>query len=239
LAILGLFSADHAIWHADDINAAMGYARATGYRYVKDLVAAGLLQKVGAGRYALGARIIELDFQLRRSDPVLLASVAEMDALALRSGFDVVLSALFGRARVVDTHRVGPNSSLRLEYGRGRPRPLFQGAAPKVMLASLPRVQLKAIYESHVADVATAKLGATWTEFRHHMAAIRAAGFYLSQGELDPGVGAAAMAVLNRDQDLLGAVTLVGTNEALVAVGEARLAGWLRVSVDRIRDALP
>jgi DNA-binding IclR family transcriptional regulator len=141
--------------------------------------------------------------------------------------------------RVVDTHRVGTNSSLKLEYGRGRPRPLFKGAAPKVMLASLPRVQLQGIYDSHAADIAAANLGASWTEFRRRMAEIRRAGFYFSQGELEPGVGGAAMAILNRDGDLLGAVTLVGTNDALGTTGELRLAGWLRVTVDRIQASLP
>jgi len=239
LAVLGLFSKDRAVWHADKINAALGYARATGYRYVKDLVAAGLLQKVAAGRYALGARIIELDFQLRQSDPVLLAAAPEMDALARRSGFDVVLSSLFGRALVVDTHRVGSNSSLRLEYGRGRPRPLFRGAAPKVMLASLPTAQLKGIYHAHAADVAAANLGASWTEFRERLAAIRRAGFYFSLGELEPGIGGAAIAILNHDRELLGAVTLVGSNAALEAAGAERLAAWLRVTADRIEAALP
>ncbi len=237
--MLGLFSKDHAVWHADDINAALGYARATGYRYVKDLVAAGLLQKVAAGRYALGARIIELDFQLRQSDPVLLSSIAEMDALARRSGLDVVLSSLFGQARVVDTHRVGDNGSLRLEYGRGRPRPLFKGAAPKVMLASLPRAQQQALYDAYAADIAAANLGASWKEFRQRMTAIRRAGFYFSRGELDPGVGGAAMPVLNRNGELLGALTLVGTNEALMAAGECRLAAWLQEAVQRIKAALP
>ncbi|MFM7009746.1 MAG: helix-turn-helix domain-containing protein, partial [Betaproteobacteria bacterium] len=59
-AVLDLFCEVQPVWHADEINHALGYTRATGYRYVKDLVEAGFLRKVSAGRYSLGPRIIEL-----------------------------------------------------------------------------------------------------------------------------------------------------------------------------------
>jgi DNA-binding IclR family transcriptional regulator len=47
------------------------------------------------------------------------------------------------------------------------------------------------------------------------------------------------MPVLNRDRELLGAITLVGTNEALVASGQARLAALIRETVYRLDAALP
>jgi hypothetical protein len=34
-AVLGLFGPARPVWHTDEINAALGYTRATGYRYVK------------------------------------------------------------------------------------------------------------------------------------------------------------------------------------------------------------
>ncbi|MEO8279760.1 MAG: helix-turn-helix domain-containing protein, partial [Ideonella sp.] len=101
LAIFNLFSQERPVWHTDEINEALAYSRATGYRYVKDLVEAGFLQKVSAGRYSLGARIIELDYQLRRSDPVLLAAVPVMDELARKVRLDAVLTTLLGM-KVID-----------------------------------------------------------------------------------------------------------------------------------------
>ncbi|MDP9013390.1 MAG: helix-turn-helix domain-containing protein [Pseudomonadota bacterium] len=237
-AVLGLFSKQRSVWHTDDINAALGYSRASGYRYVKELVEAGLLQKVAAGRYALGARIIELDYQLRQSDPVLLAAAPIMDGLAKRSGFDVVLSTLFGRTRVIDTHRIGPGSALRLAYGRGRPRPLFRGAAPKVMLAALPRAALKAIYDRHVEEIAAAGLATTWAEFRRCMGRIQEAGFYISLGEVEERVGAAAVPILNAEGELLAALALVGTDEALRAAGQSRLVQWLHDAARTVKSTI-
>ena len=86
-----------------------------------------------------GGQIIELDYRLRQSDPVLLAAIPGMEALAAQSGFDVVLSVLFEGPKVIDTHRVNGHETLEINYGRGRPRPVFQSGAPKILLSGLPR----------------------------------------------------------------------------------------------------
>jgi DNA-binding IclR family transcriptional regulator len=222
LAILSLFSEGCPVWHTDEINEAMGYTRATGYRYVKDLVEAGFLQKVSGGRYALGARIIELDYQLRRSDPVLLAAVPVMDELVRKARLDAVLTTMFGH-RIVDIYRASVDPALRLGYGRGRPRPLFNGAAPKVIMGCTPRPQLVKIYEAHAAEAASLGLGTTWSEFRSYLADIRKQDFYWSSGELEPGVAAAAVPLLNDDGDALAALALVGTSASLERAGAERM----------------
>jgi DNA-binding IclR family transcriptional regulator len=237
-AILGLFSRTRSIWHTDEIIGSLKFSRASGYRYVKELVDAGFLQKVGAGRYALGPRIIELDYQLRQSDPVLLAATPVMDALAQKTHLNVVLSALYGRDRVIDSHHARVDNGLDLAYGRGRLRPLFHGAAPKVLLASLPRASLKRLYDSHAGDISAAKLGANWNEFRRGMSLIREARFYLSLGEVERHVGAAAVPVCNADGEVLGALALVGTIATLREVGETKLARWLNKAAVEMQAGL-
>ena len=69
LSVLDAFSEDAPIWTVDNIAAALGYTRATAYRYVGGLCDAGLLTRVAQGAYALGPRIIELDRQIQRCDP--------------------------------------------------------------------------------------------------------------------------------------------------------------------------
>lgn len=238
LAILDLFTQQQPIWHPDEINETLRYSRATGYRYVKELVDAGFLQKVSAGRYALGARIIELDYQLRQSDPVLLAAAPVMDALATRSKLDAVLSTMFGGHQIVDIHRASQDSTLELQYGRGRPRPLFKGAAPKVILSALPRAPLKRIYDLHADEAAAAGLGHDWDAFRTRMAGIREAGIYLSMGELDRGVGAAAVPVLSADDEVTAALALVGTTQALQGIGLPALQRQLQRAAAQIQDQL-
>jgi DNA-binding IclR family transcriptional regulator len=222
LSILNLFGEAHPVWHADEINEALGYARATGYRYVKDLVAFGFLRKVAAGRYALGPRIIELDYQLRRSDPLLLAAVPVMDELVRKAKLDAVLTTLFG-GHLVDIHRTSIDPTLELSYGRGRPRPLFQGAAPKVILAHLSRPQLVRLYSESAQEVASCGLGRDWTEFRARLTEIRREDFYWSRGELEPNVSGAAVALFDADGEVAAGLALVGRTAALDSLSEPRL----------------
>lgn len=237
LAILNLFSEERPVWHTDEINDSMGYTRATGYRYVKDLVEAGFLQKVSGGRYSLGARIIELDYQLRRSDPILLAAVPVMDELARKARLDAVLTTTFGQ-KIIDIYRASADAALELGYGRGRPRPLFKGAAPKVILSCTPRPQLVRIHEANVDEAVKHGLGSSWAEFRAYLAEVRKQGFYWSVGELEQGVSGAAVPLLNADGDALAALALVGTHEALRSVGEARMKSMLARACDDIQARL-
>jgi DNA-binding IclR family transcriptional regulator len=236
-AILNVFDEEHPVWHTDEINEALGYTRATGYRYVKDLVEVGFLQKVSAGRYSLGPRIIELDYQLRRSDPVLLAAVPVMDELVKKVRLDAVLSTIYG-LKVVDTYRASVDAALRLSYGRGRPRPLFLGAAPKVILANLARPQLVKIYESAKEEAAASGLGGNWTEFRRRLSDIRRDDFYWSRGELQSKVSGAAVPIFNADGEVTAALALVGLSGALEAVGERRLKSLLARAREEIQARL-
>jgi DNA-binding IclR family transcriptional regulator len=234
LAILHLFTEERPIWHTDEINDAMGYTRATGYRYVKDLVEAGFLQKVASGRYSLGSRIIELDYQLRRSDPLLLAAAPVLEALARKAKLDVVLSTMWG-SRLIDTYRASADATLQLSYGRGRPRPLLVGASPKIILAHSPRAYLVKVHKEHAAEIAALGLGDSWAAFRAYLTDIRSRGYYWSQGELEPQVSACAVPLINEEGESTAAIALVGIKDALVDVGPERMLGWLQRAAAEIQ----
>jgi DNA-binding IclR family transcriptional regulator len=74
------------------------------------------------------------------------------------------------------------------------------------------------------------------------MAVLRADGMALSMGELDPGVGAAAVPIFNgeggADGEVVGALALVGTVAQLQAIGPQRLRQALERTSGQIRQAL-
>ncbi len=238
LAILDLFTEENPIWQPDKINDVLGYSRPTGYRYVKELVEAGLLQKVAAGRYSLGGRIIALDYQLRQTDPVLFAADPVMRKLAASTKFDAALSVMFAGPQVIDVHRVSAEKNLQLSYGRGRPRPLFLAAAPKVLLAHLPRSSLKKIYATHAKEIGLNGMGDTWREFLSVLTKIRKDGFYRSQGELESGLGAVAVPIFNAEGDCIAALALVGSVQRFDTSSNARLLSRLQEASAVIRLSL-
>jgi DNA-binding IclR family transcriptional regulator len=82
LAILGLFSEDHSEWTPEDMMQALGFSRPTLSRYLKTLKDAGYLVSLPQSGYTLGPRVTELDFLMRRSDPLIAASDPHLKALA-------------------------------------------------------------------------------------------------------------------------------------------------------------
>ena len=236
--ILGLFTRERPVWQPDEINEALGYSRPTEYRTVEELVEAGMLQKVAVAHYSLGPRIIELDHQLRQTDPVLLAAAPAMQQLAQASQFDAVLTVMFAGPRIVDTHRVSVDGQLRLAYGRGRPRPIFRSAAPKILLAHQGRAALARLYAAHAAAIAAHGLGASWAAFRAGLTQIRRQGHYRSLGELEPGVGSVAVPVFNADHDCVAALALVGSEQRIAALPADALVHPLRQAATAMQRSL-
>ena len=238
LGVLDLFTEQRLHWTADDISEAMQVSLPTGYRYVKMLTEAGLLQRTGDAQVTLGPRIIVLDHFIRQADPVLQHGIPFMKELVALTGFDCVVSSLLG-TQLLDTHREYSSVPADLSYGRGRPRPLFLGAAPKVILAQLPTATLHKIMDTHALEIAQAGLPAQWPEFRRYFARIRKAGFYFSNGELESTLSALAVPLIAADGRVIGALSLVSSVQRMAMVDTSKLTPLLQRAATDICSRLP
>ena len=222
LSVLDLFNERQPAWSAEGIAEALQVSLPTGYRYVKLLVEAGLLQRAAGSHYSLGPRIIVLDHYIRLADPVLAHAIPFMQELVEGTGLDCVLSGLYGQ-QVLDTHREYGKVPAPLSYGRGRPRPLFLGATPKVILASFPPAQLHKVFDTQTEAIAAAGLPTDWAAFRKYYGAIRKAGHYFSNGELEPNLAAVAAPLVKADGTVLGAISLVTTVQRMAVIDLPKL----------------
>ena len=237
LAVLDLFNDQRLFWTPDDISAALGVSRPTGYRYVRHLTEFGLLQRVHDGQVTLGPRIIVLDHYIRHADPVLQVGVPFMRELVALSGFDCVITCLMGD-QVLDTHREYSSAPASLTYDRGRPRPLFLGAAPKLILAHLPTPQLRRLTQGREDELARAGLPTEWAELRRYFGGIRKAGHYLSTGELEAQLGALAVPLLHRNGEVLGALALVTSVQRMAMMDTQRMTPLLQRAARDIAERL-
>jgi DNA-binding IclR family transcriptional regulator len=174
---------------------------------------------------------------LRSSDPLLHAAIPVMEDLARRTGFDAVLSVLMGEY-LIDTHRATGDAGLELAYGRGRPRPLFLGAAPRVLLAHQPVALLRRLHGRRADEIAACGMGQDWAEFRARLMTVREAGWTISLGELESHLGALAIPVLDEEGTVRAALALVGAPERLRRSDPQALVGDLRVARDQVRMRL-
>ena len=237
LAVLSLFSADDPVWTAERIIERLGYTRPTGYRYVRELVSSGFMVRVAAASYALGPRIIELDYQIRQSDPLLKAGLPVIQDLVAVSGCEVNLIGLYGE-RIVTTYQQHGIERLPLSFGRGRPLPLFRGAGSKIIVANFHRVKLRRLYAGHGTQVEAAGLGADWDAFKATMAGLRRAGVALSQGELDAAFAGVAAPVFTADGEILGSVIMALSRQRLAMTDLERLKGLAKSAGQRISEGI-
>ncbi len=236
-AVLDLLEQRALALDADTICAELGYSRPTGYRYIAELVRAGLLVRVGGGAYGLGPRIIELDYAIRANDPVLAAAQPVMRALVAATGGDATLAATYGEHVVTTHHEAGPEA-LILSYGRGRPMPMVRGALSKCLLAWMPRARQQRLHKIHAKEIKANRLGADWPAFRAAMAQVRKDGYAVSIGELDPGLVAVAAPVHDDEGSVQAAVAVVLRLARYELLDHAQLAALVMDSARRIEHAM-
>ncbi|MFG1609785.1 IclR family transcriptional regulator [Actinoplanes sp. NPDC049265] len=242
LDILLLFDDERLTISANEVAGHFQVARSTAYRYLESLTSNGFLEENGnGGGFRLGPRVLDLARLARRG--VGLSDLARpvMRDLAARTGVPVLLTRRSGSA-VVCLEREEAKQALRLSYERGEVLPINAGAAALALLAWVPESELDEL----LAAPLTRFTGATWTDpdrLRSRLADIRAAGFAISRGELDPDVLGVAAPVRTEDGRVVAAISIaalshrvtdVDVEPYVTAVREA--AATLSTQVARVGD---
>ncbi|OGA19007.1 MAG: hypothetical protein A3H32_21090 [Betaproteobacteria bacterium RIFCSPLOWO2_02_FULL_63_19] len=224
LSILDVFNKATPVWTADAICEHLGCSTSTGYRYIGELCAAGLLTRISGG-YVLGPRIVQLELLMREIDPISRIGRPLIQELVKQTGCDVLLANMYGDQIVNVLHERGVEQ-LPLRYDRGRPHPLFRGAMSKSLLAFVPRSRAQRIYKAHSALAAASGMGENWREFSLTLHKIRKQGYAESDGELDPGVFGIGTPVFNGD-DVIGSVSVGCSRARLALLNKNRLVELL------------
>jgi DNA-binding IclR family transcriptional regulator len=208
LALLGLFSEARPAWTVEEIAEALGIGLSTAYRLVGTLTETGWLHATSPGRYGLGPAVIRADRLARRSDPLLRVAGPVMQRLAeqLPPGSTLVLARLFGDHVMCVEQLSTPGPQPPISYERGRPMPLFRGAAGKALLGHLSPARLRRLHAAHAAAIADGRLGQDLAEFLAACARIRRDGYAMTVGEVDPGRCGIGAPVLSPERRLLGSL---------------------------------
>lgn len=210
IAIMQLFVGERRVWTAEAMGRAVGVSTSTAYRYVKELCAAGFLEPVTGAGFALGPSIIQYDYLLRSSDPLIVHARPVMQELIRSSSpsMDVILCRRF-RDRVLCIHQEnGPGPHPPTSYVRGVAMPLFLGATSKVILANLPGRGLQRIYLDNEQRIREADPNQSWKKFKEHLRRIRSDGYCMTDGEIVEGRTGLAAPVF-RDGQVVASISIV------------------------------
>lgn len=209
LSVLDLFTIERPRWTVEEIAEALRFTQSTAYRYVSTLCGSGLIAPMGTGQYALGPRVIELDRQIRLTDPLigLTAQIAPRLLKSVPKGV-VTLASLRGDA-VLSVFQARKPADIELSFERGRSMDLFRGAAAKAILAHLPRARLMRLFLYRQPEIASATLGRTWQEFWTAVQALRRQPAIVSRGEAEVTSWGVAAPVFDLERNILSSITLI------------------------------
>ncbi|GAB6876387.1 IclR family transcriptional regulator [Thermaerobacter litoralis] len=215
IALLGLFDESRLSISIAEAALATGMPRATTYRLLEQLVAAGLLTKRGvdggrATRYGPGLRLLELGrLAARALDPDGVIREA-MERLRDRCGESVQFVVASGDAAIY-AHVVPPRAPIHLYVGWGRRAPLYAGASTRLLLAWQPEAVVRRVLEGPLVAY-TPHTPTDPGHLRALLAEIRRTGYAISFGELVEHTAEMAAPVVD-GQGVVGALSLAGFEE--------------------------
>ncbi|WP_114964449.1 IclR family transcriptional regulator [Alkalilacustris brevis] len=207
LSILDLFDAHNPEWTFEDMHERLGFARSTLYRYLKLLTDAELLSSLPGRGYTLGPRIIELDYQIMATDPLIHFARPMMSELVASHSCVSLLCRRY-KHRVLCVHQEASTTTFRSTYERGKARPLLRGAASLAILAYFSVYQLTKLYEEQPEDFRHAGLGESLQEVREALKLIRQKGWVHTHGQVTPGVTGIAAPIFDARHDITASVSL-------------------------------
>ena len=187
LTVLDLFSVSRPIINVDIISAELGLSQPTSYRYLKELVSAGLLQRLSgtSGDYTLGSQIAVLDYISRTTDPLLQISIPFMQDIVERTEFCCILTQL-NAEHCIDLYGEVFKDLELFSYGRGCPRPVYLGSSPKVVISQLSKAKIIEYYQKFSAQLAEVNFAASQDEFLQKMKALRNKAIIFPMASLIP-----------------------------------------------------
>lgn len=192
---------------ADALLSTLGFTRSTLYRHLKVLSECGFITTVAEATYTLGPRIVELDYKIRTTDPLIASVRPFMRTLAEREEGIALLCRRY-RERVLCIHQESGTTQLISHYERGRPRPLFRGAASRVILAHLRPAVIARLYQDHAEEFVAAELGATEKDVRASLRRIRRQGWDMTTSQVTQGVLGIAAPLMDEDGEVHGSLAL-------------------------------
>lgn len=236
-SILDLFIDRAFEWRFDEIREELGMPRSTLYRYLKQLTEAGYLTALPELGYALGPKIIELDYQIRRSDPLIRVAEPAMQELAGRFGGIALLCRLF-LDKVLCVHQVSSTDAFSSNYERGRARPLLRGAASLVILADLPSPAMRRLYRRNPESFAEAGLGDSFEAVQSRLRAISERGWLSTSGEVKTGVTGVAAPLFDVRGCIVGSLSVTVPQPHLPPTQQGRIAEQLVFAASIVSNAL-
>jgi len=153
----------------------------------------------------LGPRVVEMDFLIRKSDPLLTYGKVHIHQLARTYPSTSLLARWYGdKMLCVDTESSTKNYFTN--YTRGRPMALVRGAIARTIVANLPRAHLENHIYLHLKEFKKIGLGKNHQDILESFLEVKKNRVCIAKQEMTPGVLGIASPIFDANRYPVGAM---------------------------------
>ena len=214
-ALLGILEHSGAMTAAD-LADELGEPLSSVYRLLKSLSATGWVDR-GArrGTYRLGLGLLTIGGLIEDQLDIREASMPSLRRLSTTTGVTSFLCVQRG-FRAVCLERIEGFAVQSLAMRLGGSLPLYVGAAPRALLAFLPASEQEALVRDTSEQLPGEPGRPDFATLASDLAAIRAAGYAVSNGDVTPGIAAVGAPVFNHRGEVEGALSISGLRDQVL-----------------------
>ena len=217
-----------------DLSKRVGLHNSTTFHLVRTMVSLGYVRQMkDSKRYRIGRPLFAL--AASALDEVEMVSLATpiLEELSRETGESAHFSVRQGDAVVV-LARTGGKGAFQLTDRAGAVRPAHCTALGKIMLAALAPEHLEQFIARADLEPRTSKSITSADHLRREIAEVRRSGIAFDDGEFDPEVRCAALAVRDFSGQVIGAIGISGPVWRLSIEALQKRARRVRAAADRL-----
>jgi DNA-binding IclR family transcriptional regulator len=236
LDVLTLFNSTRTELTADEISHLVGAPRSTTYRYLRILRDKGFLHRTSTGGYQLGLALVQLGRLARGRLDFSAIARPVMEQIAQQSRETVLLTRLSGKSAVC-IDRVEGSQTVRISFEVGQVQPLHGGASSKILLAFVDENR----WEKHLQLPLERFTDETVTDLqvlKDQLGTIRSQGYCVSDSEVDWGVRAVSVPIVDAQGAVIAALSTAGPSFRMDDATISRHLELLRAGAKTIHDQL-
>ncbi|GLJ61237.1 helix-turn-helix domain-containing protein [Microbacterium sp. JZ70] len=220
LAVIRSFDAEHPSLTLSEVAARTEMTRAAARRFLLTLETLGYVRSTGR-EFALTPRVLELGFSYLSALSLPEIVQPHLERLS-REVDESVSAAVLDGGDIVYVARVPTRRIMSVAITIGTRFPAYATSMGRVLLAHLPQDERDALLAASALEPLTERTITDRSALARRLDEVAAAGFAITDGELESGVRSVAAPVRGRDGRVVAAVNVS--------------ASAARVPIERLRD---
>lgn len=213
---------------ADDLSPSKG----TIYNHLATLEENGYIVNID-GKYQLGLKFVDIAHDVRDRIEIYDLVRDEIDQLAEKSG-ELALFTVEEQQKGVCLYMARGGNAVKTELYVGYRNELYHTAVGKAILAHKPPEEIDAVLSGAKFEALTDRTITDASELRDELADIRESGLAYNREETMPGLTGVGDAIQNRDEEVYGAMSVIGPTSRMTEERLEEIAEMINHSVNVI-----